>query len=176
MNYPYNTKTSETATYTTTQPYIEPTVHHQTIIGDSVDDQWIDPKSYNIHPAISLLLNFFFPGIGHVVFGQVNKGVSLFLVNMIMSCAISFLIIFIIGICLIPVLFVFWIMIMIDGWKLNSRLYHGTPIMKGECTDKFVAMCSKLLPGDHVFVNKHPDQLPSEYISRTSISNAHSMP
>jgi TM2 domain-containing membrane protein YozV len=178
MSYPYSSTTETTTTYTTsvpTQPYVAP-VHSTITVQNSLDDQWLDPKTHDIHPILSLIVNFFLPGIGHVIFGQVNKGVSLFLAYMLMSFAISFLIFFFIGICLIPVLLVFWVLVMVDGWQMNSRLHRGIPIMKGECSDKFVAKCSGLLPGDYVFVNKHPDQLPSDYSTRTSTTTIHSMP
>jgi TM2 domain-containing membrane protein YozV len=78
-------------------------------------------------PAISLLLSFFFPGVGSIINGDTGKGVGI-LLGYFGSIFFGFLLSFIIiGIFLFPVAFGLWIWGMVDGYQgaVNFNRRHG---------------------------------------------------
>ncbi|KAL0481677.1 transcription factor BYE [Acrasis kona] len=99
-----------------------------------VNQQYAVPAEKGVSPIIVVLLNaFLLPGLGHVVTGQVNKGISMFLIMVLLWALVTLLAMVVIGICLYPVLFVYYIVIIIDGLKIAERQQSGISVLEGEC-------------------------------------------
>ncbi|MEU4329154.1 hypothetical protein [Nonomuraea dietziae] len=87
------------------------------------------PRAARKEPAISLLLSFFFPGVGSMINGDTGKGVGI-LLGSFATLFFGFLLTFvIIGFLLLPVAFGLWIWGLIDAYqgavKANQR--NGYP-------------------------------------------------
>ena len=124
---------------------------------------WIQGYRGYMHPIFPTILNFFVPGSGHLLIKQNGKAISLFIsfyVFLVIVIAFGFIII---GFFLIPVIVALWLLIMADGWQLASRLRHGYPIMKGECTNSIIKFCSGMFKDGPVFVSGKPETWPEEY-------------
>ncbi|MEU4545915.1 hypothetical protein [Nonomuraea dietziae] len=87
------------------------------------------PRAARKEPAISLLLSFFFPGVGSMINGDTGKGVGI-LLGSFATLFFGFLLTFlIVGLLLLPVAFGLWIWGLIDAYqgavKANQR--NGYP-------------------------------------------------
>ncbi|MEU6998383.1 hypothetical protein [Nonomuraea sp. NPDC046570] len=85
------------------------------------------PQVPRKEPAISLLLSFFFPGVGTLVNGDTGKGVGIlagYIACLFFGVLLSFIII---GIFLFPVAFGLWIWGMVDAYQgaVNYNRRHG---------------------------------------------------
>jgi hypothetical protein len=126
---------------------------------------WVTPICSE--PLLTLVLNFVIPGLGHVVLGQIKKGIFMMVLFFISE---FFMILIItltggIGLILLPLLFIHWCIILMDGQLLASRLKNNVPIMHGECGTVLVKPgLSWVLSPEPVFSNSRFEELPSEWI------------
>lgn len=125
--------------------------------------QWIQGYKGYMHPIIVTIINFFLPGIGHLVIKQTEKGIALFAgfyITLIVLIALCFIII---GFFLLPFMLFLWVIIMVDGWGCASKLKRGLPIMRGECTNIVTAWYADKFKSGPVFVTSKPETWPPEY-------------
>lgn len=101
----------------------------------STHGAWIEPngKQNTVHPALVTIVNFFLPGVGHLMIGQYNKALYYILAYFGLALVVGLLACIMIGFVFLPLVIVFWIVIMHDGYVMADRLYNGYPIMAGEC-------------------------------------------
>ena len=80
------------------------------------------PPVFYKNPAISVILSFFFMGLGQIYNGEIGKGI-LFIILYGISCALIFVFI---GLITTPIL---WIVGMIDAHssanRINQQMYKG---------------------------------------------------
>jgi len=176
MSYGHYAQTSHTST-----TYNEAIPQHQMPTQQAYQQQhfvtdqgyWIQGYKGYMHPLLVTLVNFFLPGLGHVLIKQTGKGISLFVgfyVTLVIVIAFCFIIL---GFFAIPFFVILWILIMVDGWQCASKLRQGFPLMKGECTNRVIGFYAKLIKDGPVFVTSKPETWPEEYrarVSQTSMS------
>ena len=80
------------------------------------------PPVFYKNPAISVILSFFFMGLGQIYNGEIGKGI-LFIISYVISCLLMFVLI---GFITTPIL---WIVGMVDAHssanKINQQMYRG---------------------------------------------------
>jgi hypothetical protein len=130
------------------------------------NSSWVTPICSE--PLLTLVLNFVFPGLGQVILGQTKKGIFMMVVFFISE---FFMILIItltggIGIILLPLLFIHWCIILLDGQLLASRVKNNVPIMQGECGTVLAKPGLKyiLSSSEPVFSNSRFEELPAEWI------------
>merc|ERR1712151_834923 len=147
------------------QPYVDQTSYQvsETAPTSTNDDQWVESAPLMTEPAIVALLNFFMPGLGHLLIGQVEKGMFYIIETFIETFIISILSVVLIGLYLIPFALIFQVFVMIDGYKIAERMKRGYPVMKGECSNRIASLGLKLFIKGPVFVNSDPKSAPVEW-------------
>ena len=97
-------------------------------------------------PAILVaLISFLICGVGHMIIGQVKKGVIILIINLIqvvlISAFASILAYFTFGIgyILILLVYVFYLLAIYDSYMVAQRQEQGWVIHKGECYSRFVS-------------------------------------
>jgi TM2 domain-containing membrane protein YozV len=140
------------------QPVINPITLQQS--------SWVTPACSE--PLIVLLCNFIMPGLGQILLGQVKKGLFMMIFYMICNTIIIVIASFTgIGIILIPLLFIHWGVILLDGQILADRAKRGIPIMQGECATPWAKFgLSTILDQEPVFSNTKLEECPQEWISK----------
>ncbi|KAL9641975.1 hypothetical protein ABK040_004032 [Willaertia magna] len=101
-------------------------------------ESYVPPTS--IDSIAVLLANFLIPGLGHALIGQFSKAITYFMVNTVLAILIGVLSIILIGFALIPFQIVYFVYILVDGYKCSERLKKGYPVMKGECYSRVSAL------------------------------------
>jgi TM2 domain-containing membrane protein YozV len=144
------------------QPVQQPVINPITMQQSS----WVTPACSE--PLIVLLCNFIMPGLGQILLGQVKKGLFMMIFYMICNTVIILIASFTgIGIILIPLLFIHWGVILLDGQILADRAKRGIPIMQGECATPWAKIgLSTFLAPDPVFSNTKLEECPQEWISK----------
>ena len=123
---------------------------------------WIKPMITN--PWIILLLNLIQPGLGHILMGQINKGIGIIIISLISDFFVIGLCFILIGFFLIPFLFFFdFFIILYDGWMISKRLENGYPVMHGECSTKYIKYFGLNYFIDPLFVNSNENECPIEW-------------
>jgi TM2 domain-containing membrane protein YozV len=103
--------------------------------------------------AVLLANLFILPGIGHMLFGQTQKGVAYIIGSIIGGIIMVVLYLVLIGIFFLPCALVWNIAIALDGYWMCERLNRGVDIGQGECASSIAAMgLSSAIKGP-VFVN-----------------------
>jgi TM2 domain-containing membrane protein YozV len=146
----------------------EPPVHTQPN-QTSGNEIWVEPTSSQLDPIIAVILSLLvLPGLGHILIGQTQKGISYVIHFVIAWFIIVFLSVFFIGIYFLPCLFVWEILILIDAYKIGVKLKEGSPVMQGECANKFAAigLGSYGLVQGPIFDNSDPTNVPAEWLAR----------
>ncbi|KAL9644965.1 hypothetical protein ABK040_004458 [Willaertia magna] len=112
------------------------------------DQAWVKVKG--VDPIVVALANIICPGLGHAMIGQYSKAITYFVINFLLSLIIGLLAVIVIGFFLIPIQLIYYVYIIIDGYKVSERLRKGYPVLKGECYSKvttlFVPLVEKLSP------------------------------
>merc|ERR1712233_88941 len=164
--YPVDNTTTTTTTYTQPQPIMS-----NPISTNYAKDLWIEPGTVRVHPVIPAICSALIPGLGQVINRQGGKGASLFIsfyVALIIVIAFCFIVL---GFFILPFFIVFWALIFIDAFQINNKLRHGTPVMKGQCTNALIYYGSKIIKDGPVFVESKVEQQPEEYKIR--MANLH---
>ena len=65
-------------------PQVNPVQQFPSSEQTDFNDQWVEAP-IQVEPAVSLLLNLFLPGLGHVIIGQVEKGLFYLISSVIAS-------------------------------------------------------------------------------------------
>ena len=146
--------------------------HHQptTVVEETY---WIEPKDNVIHPWLTVLINFFVPGLGQVCIGQVGKGLGI-LVSFLLFSFITYLLMFVlIGFILWFFLVAYWVAIMVDGYYQADKLRKGQAIMKGECEYSFIKYPTTFFETGPTFVTTEQSDWPDEYRSRVGSTSHH---
>ena len=118
----------------TLPPTIQPTTTTPIVTNTTVqvtDESYV--KVQGVEPALVLLCNLVFPGLGHFVIGQQSKGAIYLVVSVVLTTILAVLCAFFIGIPLIPLVLIYNILVMIDGYVIADRIRKGYPVLKGEC-------------------------------------------
>lgn len=118
------------------------------------------------NPAVVLLVSLFFiPGAGHFLLGQTKKALFYIIFLMIANFMIALLSQVLIGLCFIPFIFIYVIMIAMDAYTLSDRLAKGAPgVMQGECANTWALWgIQSFVAPDPCFLNTDPSSCPQEW-------------
>ena len=83
---------------------------------------------------LATLLSCFIPGVGQIYLGQVTKGIVLLIVNLVWNLVgqtVLWIIVgltFGLGIVLVPVLFIPWLVILVDTYMIGKKLEDGKSV------------------------------------------------
>lgn len=146
----------------------QPEIQQSQPIGSQTS--WCQPllpgQGIEKNPVVILLVALFLiPGGGHFLLGQTKKGLFYIIFLIIANFILAILIQLIIGLCLLPVLLIYVIMIAMDAYHLSVRLQKGAPgIMQGECTNSWALFgINSFVAPDPCFLNTDPSNCPQEW-------------
>eukprot|EP01080_Neovahlkampfia_damariscottae_P012095 gene12095-5588_t len=126
---------------------------------------WAQPGT--TEPIIIFLCNLFFPGLGHILLGQVTKGILIIVSWIVLYTTIIVLSSFLIGLIFIPLLIVHMGIVLYDGQVLADRVKRGYPIMQEENSTSWMKMINFFRGFNHNNIN----ECPQEWISKQQQTN-----
>eukprot|EP00689_Sawyeria_marylandensis_P001699 EC822240.1.p1 GENE.EC822240.1~~EC822240.1.p1 ORF type:complete len:175 (+),score=58.82 EC822240.1:45-569(+) len=113
-------------------------------------NDWIFPSNDSFDPLIPTILTLILPGVGHILIGQIKKGIFYFIFWYILSIIIGFIVGFTLFLLcpLFIVLYGYLIFILVDVFQLATKLKSGQPIHQGECSNIIAKLFVNLIVGE----------------------------
>jgi len=131
-------------------------VEHVDRVDHVPQNYWIQPTSSPTSPIIVFLIGFLIvPGLGHLLIGQTQKGISYIIGSIVGGFIFAILCMFLVGVCFLPCTLIWSICIVVDGYQMAERLSRGVEIGQGECANVIATYGLKATVSGPVFVNEN---------------------
>ena len=96
-------------------------------------------QNKNLHPLLALLLHWLFPGLGHIVLGQSQKGIWIFVASLIGTC-----------LCCLPGIFIS-ILGFVDVYRVAEAVQQGAEVDENEYKMELLYKICKLVDKEAIY-------------------------